>query len=115
MQGSYPYFFKQREDRASISECESCILQQCEVRIKYETRILSALKCEARVMSVSEYEAHVSNSKLVAAFQHKAMAAFQQSNVRLAFSIACLQDIRCQKALTLRGSRLVPPTLPRQI
>ena len=34
-----------------------------------------------------------------------AMASFQQSNARPAFSIACLQDIRCQKALTLRDSK----------
>ena len=49
----------------------------------------------------------------MAAFQHHARFAFQQSNTRPAFSIACLQDIKCQNVLTLWGSRLVLQMLPQ--
>ena len=51
--------FKQREDRASVPECESCIIQQCEIRVKRETYILTTPKREACALSVSRREAHV--------------------------------------------------------
>jgi len=51
----------------------------------------------------------------MAAFQHNARSAFQQNNTRPTFSIACLQDIKCLKALTLRGSRLAPQMLSQWI
>jgi len=101
--------FKQREDRASVPECESCILQQCEVRVKRETRILPALICEVHILSVSERDAYVSNSKRDGRVSIWCEVRISiQCNARLAFSIACLQDIKCQKALTPRGLKLVP-------
>ena len=54
--------FKQREDPASIPEREPRV-QQREVHVKWEIRVLPALKCEAPVLSVSEHEACISSSK----------------------------------------------------
>ena len=53
--------FKRREDHISVLEHESRISKQREVLVKYETRILSAPKCEARVSQ--QHEARISDSK----------------------------------------------------
>jgi len=49
-----------REDCISIPERESDVLQQREVRTKRKTRVLMALKCEARSLFVLEREARIS-------------------------------------------------------
>ena len=53
---------KRREDCVSIQERESCVLQQREIRVKWETSILMAPKCEARILSDPECNVSVSNS-----------------------------------------------------
>jgi len=54
---------KRREDRVSDPKRESRVLQQREVHIKRETRILTAPKREARALSVPEREARVSTKR----------------------------------------------------
>ena len=51
---------KRREDRVSVLERESRIIQQCEVHAKCETRVLTDPKREASILSVPECEACVS-------------------------------------------------------
>jgi len=63
MRGLYSHFFQATRGPRFYFRMESCILQQSEVRVKCKTHILPAPKCEARVLSVSIYEARVFKSK----------------------------------------------------
>ena len=66
---------KQREDLIFVQQRESRVLQQREVSVKHETRILMAPKCEATLCL---------SQNVIVAFQLNATAAFQ-INVRFTF------------------------------
>jgi len=94
---------KQRKDHVFVPERESRVLQQHEVRVKHETHVLMALKREARALSISEHEAHVSKKP--------DGRVSTQRDVRVL--IKKLETHVQLKSPHPRGSRLVPQTFPQ--
>ena len=116
--------FKQHKDHAFVLERESHILKQCEVRVKRGAHVLPAPKCEICILPILERDTRISNSiwETCVLSQTQPMLNIRVSTPRevcvstkqreTVFKIACLQDIKSQKALAFRDWRLVPQMSP---